>query len=407
MEEKDTKSNVSEEKKVEKIEEKKEKVKKDNKKLIPMIKIKDPKKAGVVAFVVMLVITALLYGVVITFVVMGMVSPEDEMAEEAEQETQIETVVTQEESAIIDVVDESSGAVVSIAITEMSFVPEQGVVDQSSNIGTGFIVDSNGIIVTNQHVVSDLDTDYIVITSDGDEYDVIDIARDDSNDIAVLKVDATGLTPLTLGNSDALVVGQTVIAIGTPLGTYAGSVTTGVVSGLDRDVTASTGWFGSSAKTYENVIQTDAAVNPGNSGGPLLNTSGEVIGINFATTSGADNISFALPVNIVNDRIEEYRTYGKFIKPYLGVSYQMISEYQARYYDNVVAGALVVRTDPYGPAQEAGIERGDIITEFAGEKVENSLANMISNYEVGEEVEIKLWNNGEERTVNVTLVELD
>jgi serine protease Do len=191
------------------------------------------------------------------------------------------------------------------------------------------------------------------------------------------------------------------------LGEYIGSVTTGVVSGLDRNVTASTGWFGSTAKSYENVIQTDAAVNPGNSGGPLLNTAGEVIGVSFATTSGADNISFALPINIVKERIDEYRTYGKFIKPYLGVSYQMISEYQALYYNNVVAGALIVRVDPYGPAQDAGIKRGDIIIEFAGEPVDQSLANMISGQEVGAEIELKVWNNEEERTVTVTLQEQD
>jgi len=170
---------------------------------------------------------------------------------------------------------------------------------------------------------------------------------------------------------------------------------------------ASTGWFGSTAKTYEDVIQTDAAVNPGNSGGPLLNTAGQVVGINFATTSGADNISFALPINLVKDRTDEYRTYGKFIKPYLGVSYQMISDYQAIYYENVVSGALIVRVDPYGPAQEAGIERGDIITEFDGEPVQSSLANLISNKKVGDEVEIKIWNNGEERTVKAILQEQD
>ncbi len=110
---------------------------------------------------------------------------------------------------------------------------------------------------------------------------------------------------------------------------------------------------------------------------------------------------------MVKDRTEEYRTYGKFIKPYLGVSYQMISDYQAIYYEDVVAGALIVRVDPYGPAQEAGVERGDIITEFAGEPVESSLANLISGKEVGEEVEMKIWNNGEERTVTVTLQEQD
>jgi S1-C subfamily serine protease len=401
MEEKNDKKDMNE-----KLD-KKKKVEKKEKKGIKLIKIKDPKKAGIVAFIVMLVITALLYGVVITISLLNIFPFNAEQPEETDDSPQIETVVTKEESAIINVVENNSESVVSIAITELSFVPEQGVIDQSNNIGTGFIVDKNGIIVTNQHVVSNLDADYVVITPEGNEYDVIDIARDDSNDIAVLKVDSTELKPLTLGNSDVLLVGQTVIAIGTPLGTYAGSVTTGVVSGLDRDVTASTGWFGSSAKTYEDVIQTDAAVNPGNSGGPLLNTSGEVIGVNFATTSGADNISFALPINIVKDRVEEYRTYGKFIKPYLGVSYQMISQYQAMYYDNVVAGALVIRTDPYGPAQEAGIERGDIIVEFGGKPVETSLANIISDYKVGEEVELKVWNDGDERNVKITLVEQD
>jgi serine protease Do len=386
-------------------EKKTEKPKKERKGF-KLFKIKNPKKAGIVAFVTMLVISSLLVGGILTVVVFNYFSF-DQQTEVKEQEEGLDIVVTQEESAIIDVVEGTRNSVVSIAVTQLSFSSEQGIVDQSSNIGTGFIVDANGIIVTNQHVVSNLEAEYKVITTSGDEYDVVEIERDNSNDIAVLKIDATGLSALTLGNSDALVLGQTVIAIGTPLGEYVGSVTTGVVSGLDRNVTASTGWFGSTAKTYENVIQTDAAVNPGNSGGPLLNTAGEVIGVSFATTSGADNISFALPINIVKERVDEYRTYGKFIKPYLGVSYQMISNYQAVYYDNVVAGALIVRVDPYGPAQEAGIQRGDIIVEFAGEPVEQSLANMISGQEVGEEIEVKVWNNGEERTVTVTLQEQD
>jgi len=135
----------------------------------------------------------------------------------------------------------------------------------------------------------------------------------------LIKVDATDLSPIDFGDSENIVVGQTVIAIGTPLGDYAGTVTTGVISGLERSVTTGASWFGETSKDYENVIQTDAAVNPGNSGGPLLNTMGEVIGINFATTTNADNISFALPINVVKNRVEEYITYGKFIKPYLGL----------------------------------------------------------------------------------------
>ena len=393
-----------------KKEDSKKEMKKKKKKInFKFIKIKDPKKAGVVSFVTMLVFASLILGSVLTVTILNLklFNLQLEDSTSVEDSDNLTVVVTKEESAIIDVVDNATKSVVSIAVTQMAFSQENGIVDQSNNIGTGFIVDSNGIIVTNQHVVSDLNADYKVITSDGDEYEVVEIQRDDNNDIAVLKIDAKDLTPLPLGNSDAIVVGQTVIAIGTPLGEYVGSVTTGIISGLNRNVSASTSWFGSSAKTYENVIQTDAAVNPGNSGGPLLNTSGEVIGINFATTSGADNISFALPINVVKTRIDEYRTYGKFIKPYLGVSYQMISEYQAMYYNNVVAGALIVRVDPYGPAYDAGIERGDIIIEFDGEEVTTSLSTLISSHKVGDEVELKVWNDGDERTVKVTLVEGD
>jgi S1-C subfamily serine protease len=375
--------------------------------LCKFIKIKDPKKAGIVAFVTMLVITSVLLGVSVTYLIInnGEFFVEDGVVED--EDDKLEVVVTEQENAVIEAVQNAKDSVVSIAVSRLSFSTQEGLVDQSNNIGTGFVVDSNGIIVTNQHVVSDLDSEYRVVTSDGTEYSVVEIERDDNNDIAVLKIDATELKALKLGDSDAIVVGQSVIAIGTPLGEYMGSVTTGIISGLDRDVATSSGWFSSSSKSYENVIQTDAAINPGNSGGPLLNTSGEVIGVSFATTAGADNISFALPINIVKSRVEEYRTYGKFIKPYLGVSYQMISDYQALYYDNVVAGALVVRTDPYGPAQAAGIERGDIITKFADEDVTQSLSALISSHEVGEEVEITIWNQGEERNTTVVLGELD
>jgi S1-C subfamily serine protease len=386
------------------MKDKKEKT--ENKEKSKFIKVKDPKKAGIMSFIIMLVVSALLIGSIVTIILFDyLYAPNVETDQQKIEDDKIEVVITEEESSVINVVKSVEKSVVSIAVNQLFFSTEQGIIDESNNIGTGFVVDKNGLIVTNQHVVSDIDADYVVVTSEGKEYEVADIERDDSNDIAILKVEATDLVPIPLGNSDAVVVGQTVIAIGTPLGKYMGSVTTGIISGLDRDVTASTGWFGSSAKTYEDVIQTDAAINPGNSGGPLLNTSGEVIGINFATTSGADNISFALPINVVKKRIEEYRTYGKFIKPYLGVSYQMISEYQAVYYENIVAGALIVRVDPYGPAQKAGIERGDIIIEFAGKKVDESLANIISQHEVGEEVELKVWNNEKERTIKVTLGE--
>ncbi len=328
---------------------------------------------------------------------------------ETETETQPTAVitVTDDENVVINVVKQSTPSVVSIAISQVTLKRGQGLVDEVSNIGTGFVVDPNGIIVTNQHVVSDTTAKYKVITSDGVEYETVEILRDDGNDVALLKIDAKNLKALKLGDSDNLAVGQTVIAIGTPLGEYAGSVTTGVISGLGRSVTASSGWFGSTTKVYENVIQTDAAVNPGNSGGPLINTQGEVIGINFATTANADNISFALPINIVKQRLEEYRTYGKFIKPYIGISYQMISEYEALYYTDVVAGALVMNVDPNGPAAKADIKRGDIITKVNEKELEQSLAYEIQSHKVGEEITLEVWREGKTFTVKVTLAQAE
>ncbi|NLE31045.1 trypsin-like serine protease [Candidatus Dojkabacteria bacterium] len=315
--------------------------------------------------------------------------------------------ITQEEDVVIKVVKNSSPSVVSIAVSQVTLRRGEGLVDEVSNIGTGFIVDPSGIIVTNQHVVSDISATYKVITSDGKEYEIVEIVRDDGNDIAILKIDATQLPALELGDSDTLVVGQTVIAIGTPLGEYAGSVTTGVISGTNRSVTTSSGWFGSTTKTYENVLQTDAAVNSGNSGGPLISTEGKVVGINFATTANADNISFALPINTVKQRLEEYRVYGKFIKPYVGISYQMISEYQAIYYTDVVAGALVMNIDLEGPASKVDIKRGDIIVKVNEEVVEDSFAYIVQSYKVGDEITLEIWREGKTHTVKVILVEAD
>lgn len=321
----------------------------------------------------------------------------------------IELVVTEDEANTINIVKQTQESVVSIAISQITLKQGEGLTDLTNNIGTGFIVDDSGIVVTNQHVVSDTTSSYKVVSYLGDEFEVTKILRDDVSDIALLRIDKKDkvLKSLELGDSDKLLVGQNVIAIGTPLGEYAGSVTSGIISGLNRSVSAGTGWFGTTTKTYEGVIQTDAAINPGNSGGPLINSQGEVIGVNFATTSGVDNISFALPINKVKNRLEEYKTHGKFIRPYLGVSYQMISEYEALYYKDVVPGALVVRIDPVSPAYEAGIRRGDFITEFGGEKTINSLGELIQKHKVGEEVEVKVWRAGVEQSFKVKLGEMD
>jgi len=316
-------------------------------------------------------------------------------------------VVSESEVNTINIVKESQASVVSIAISTLSVSKTKGIVDNSNNIGTGFIISADGLIVTNQHVVSSVDSIYQVITNDEKKYDVVEIIKDDVNDIALIKIDAKDLTPIKLGNSDVLAVGQKVLAIGTPLGKYAGSATEGIISGLDRTVTASSDWSGFTSKTYEDVIQTDAAVNPGNSGGPLINSQGEVIGINFATTSGADNISFAIPINKVKERIEEYKTYGKFIKPYMGISYEMFYEYDLLYYKDIVPGALIRGVDTTGPAYKAGIRRGDIITKFGGEDVNVALINLIQKHKVGESVKVEVYRSGTTKTFDVVLGEVE
>lgn len=315
------------------------------------------------------------------------------------------------EDSVVNVVEQSMESVVSIAVSSYTLDKENGVVDNNSNIGSGFIVDEAGLVLTNQHVVADTTADYVVVGPDSEEYEVTDIQRDDVNDIALLKIKVgheSDLKALSLGDSDVLKAGQEVIAIGTPLGEYAGSVTTGVISGLNRSVTTTSGGlFNITQKTFENVIQTDAAVNPGNSGGPLLNSSGEVIGINFATTASADNISFAIPINFVKDRLDEYRKYGKFRHPSLGVSYEPISDYQARFYRNVVAGALVVGLEDGGPADKAGVKKYDIITAIDGESVDSSLRQLVLSHEVGDTVKVSVWRDGEELEFDITLGEAE
>lgn len=177
---------------------------------------------------------------------------------------------------------------------------------QEQNIGSGFIVKSDGYVVTNKHVVSDENGTYSVIANDKKEYKVEKIYKDSSNDLAVLKIQVSGLQPITLGDSSNLALGQDVIAIGTPLGQFTNTVTRGIVSGLGRGITTGSAYQGYVEK-LDNVIQTDAAINPGNSGGPLINSEGQVIGVNTAIASSSQNIGFAIPVNVIKDYLKEIK----------------------------------------------------------------------------------------------------
>ena len=328
----------------------------------------------------------------------------------------VDTRILTEESVVIKVAEDVSPSVVTVSVETperriLEFSPFGGFTQriqggEPQDIGTGFIVSSDGLIVTNKHVVSATNASYKVVSKDNKEYEVKEISRDPSNDIAILKIEATGLKPVELGDSSNLKAGQFVIAIGTALGEFRHTVTTGVISGLGRGITAGSVFEGY-VERLDDVIQTDAAINPGNSGGPLLNSAGQVIGVNVAVAQGAQNIGFAIPINIVKEALNIFRTTGKFpAKPYLGVQYQMISQ-QAAVLNKVPQGAYVVSVIAGSPAESAGIKVNDIIKKFDGQELteEDTLADAIKKKSSGEKVELEIWREGETLKLTVTLSE--
>src|SRR3989338_4295114 len=358
---------------------------------------------------------------------------------------------TTQEQKIIDAVKLVSPSVVSIIITKDVPIVEQfftnpfeeffgqgspfrfqvpqfrqkGTEKKEVGGGSGFIVSADGYVVTNKHVVLDEEADYTVFTNNGKSYSAKVLAKDPLQDLAILKIDQEQIVDLTgaftakpfmsvrLGDADTLQIGQSVIAIGNALGEFRNTVSVGVISGLGRTITASGG--SNFVETIEDVIQTDAAINKGNSGGPLLNLAGEVIGINTATVQGAENIGFAVPINKVKRDIEQVKAGGKITYPLLGVSYVLITDSIAKDKNlPVTYGALVQKGDsgaapvvPGSGADKAGMREGDIILEFNGERVtpDNSLAKLIQRYSPKDTVVVKILRGGAEKILQVTLGE--
>lgn len=342
-----------------------------------------------------------------------------------------EDVTSSDDEAIVKLVDRNATGVVSIVVSKdipkaRSFFqnpfhvrePESqdlGVTKkQQIGSGSGFLVSADGLLVTNKHVVSDVAAEYTVITSDGNEYVAKVLGRDPMHDIAVLKIDGVDFPSLDLGDSDQVKVGQTVIAIGNPLGEFANSVTRGIISGVKREVSAGSG-LGRSEQLLD-IFQTDAAINPGNSGGPLFNISGEVIGVNVAMARGAENIAFALPINQVKRVVEQVKTTGKISTPYIGVRYLILNKTVAQ--ENSLPldyGALLIRGEKVtdfavisgSPADKAGLMENDIILSIDGEKIDekHQLASIISEKNVNDEVTLEVWHKGETKKVKVKLEE--
>lgn len=344
--------------------------------------------------------------------------------------TQIENkkIILDEESAIVAAVEKVNPAVVSIVVTKdlskfeqfgspfgdfFFSVPSGGTEKQQVGAGSGFIISSDGMIVTNKHVVADTSAEYTVITKDGQKYAAKVLATDPFNDLAIVKIEAANLPIMALGDSSKLKLGQRVIAIGNALGQFQNTVTTGVVSGIGRNVTAS---GGAQTEKLSEVIQTDAAINPGNSGGPLVNLAGEVIGVNTAVSQSAQLIGFAIPVNQVKKVISDVQQFGKVRRPFLGVRYTIITPELAKLNNlPVTYGALIVRGTtsqelsviPGSPADKAGLMESDIILELDGKKIttDNQLAEILRSYNPGDRVILKVLSKGKEKSVVVTLGE--
>ncbi len=319
-------------------------------------------------------------------------------------------VYVEEEDAVINVVENSSQSVVSVVKNDVYYDDKSGPVKEANSIGTGFIINGkDGIVLTNKHVVDETTSTYSIILNDGKtKYDVVQIARDPINDFSILKVDLAGATleELTLADSDKIKIGQTVVAIGNALGEFGNSVTKGIVSGLNRGIFASSGYFGDS-EFLDNVIQTDAALNPGNSGGPLLNLQGEVIGINVAISQGAQNIGFAIPINTIKSSLDQFNKNGKISRPFLGVEYRIISKDIAQN-RNLPLGAFVENVVPNSPASKAGLRAGDIIVKIDNVQIddeENSLSKIIAKQPIGANIEIVIDRDGKQQTLYTKIEE--
>ncbi len=342
-----------------------------------------------------------------------------------------------EDSAIIDVVHKASPAVVSIIISknlnaiqsnsdnpfffdpffQLGRQPQNSAPNyQQTGAGSGFFISSDGLIMTNKHVVSDEQAKYTVITNDGKSYDAQVLARDPNNDLALVKISINNAPTLNFADSSKVEIGQRVIAIGNSLGQYSNTVTSGIISGIGRNITAN---GEGTSEQLEGVFQTDAAINPGNSGGPLLNIFGDVIGVNTAVDQQGQLVGFAIPSLDAKKDVESFQKLDRIAKPFLGIRYVLITPaikdqnnlptdngayITAGQDENGNAQPAVV---PGSPADKAGLKEGDIIVALNGDKIDKNttLAILLKNYNPGDRITLQVLRGGKQLNVPVVLAE--
>lgn len=336
-------------------------------------------------------------------------------------------VVASESQLISSIAKNVGPSVVSVTDTQTTTTDTPDVfgfstpsTQQGEAAGTGIIISSDGLIVTNRHVVPSGSSDVKVTLSDGTEFDDVSVvgrtSDSDSLDVAFLKINDTKgkkLTPAEIGDSSKVQVGDVVVAIGNALGQFNNTVTSGIISGYGRSVQAGDE-TGSSVENLNDLFQTDAAINQGNSGGPLVNTSGQVIGINTAVSGEGQNIGFAIPINDLNGLIKQVLSTGKFQRPYLGVKYIPLTASVAKQLNlSVTQGAYVQPASDGGsspvisdsPAEKAGVKEGDIITAVDGTKIDqsHSLTSLVGRKAVGDSVKLTIIRDGKTITLTATV----
>lgn len=314
-----------------------------------------------------------------------------------------QTAALSDEQQGILAVRSVKAAVVSI-LGSPTTSPNSLTITQAEIAGSGFIISSDGLIVTNNHVVQDPNLTYTVTLLDGHEFPAKVLGLDKYDDVAMLKIDATGLATVKFGNSDNLETGQTVFAIGNALGKYQNTVTKGVVSGLGRALSEED--INNATPRLQNLIQTDAAINPGNSGGPLIDLAGEVVGMNTLIDISGSNLGFAVSSSVIQSVVNQLQTFGKVSKTYLGITFTTIDNaIKTQYGLSVSQGALVASVVPGGPADQAGVLPGDIILSINHDQLTqtNEIDKEISKFIAGSQVLVTLLRNGQQMDVPLIL----
>lgn len=366
------------------------------------------RKSKKIAFVAAIVVVLVSFGVALGYGGGQLFQGDTQISKHQAPAKDGNKIVTPEEGDIASVVDGVGPSVVSV-VTTASAGPFYGEAVEQEGAGSGIIVGAEGYILTNKHVVSDTKTIKIIL-SDGTTYENVRVLGvDPLNDIAFLKIDnVRNLPTVEMGDSSSVRVGQQVIAIGNSLGQYQNTVTSGIISGIGRPISARAG------ETVENLtdlLQTDAAINPGNSGGPLLNLSGQVIGVNTAIVEDAQGIGFAIPINATKGMMKGVLAGGSVKRSYLGVNFVSITADIAKHYKLPVKKGAYVYTQqgsaviPGSPAEKAGIKDGDIITKVGGVEVGSggSVASLIAEYVPGETIEVTVLRDGKTIVLSATL----